>query len=200
MDAEALFVRTISDLEQRAATTDEYEALLGAGLLRKLLLDALPLVDQVNANYGLKLRFLMNGPTPYEELVLADGPTYWSLEDAIDPTIDQPPGLMAPQEATRDQLLSRRVMIVNGEKVSVRDLIDQLAHIEGAVHSAQPREPREAMLKQVARELYIGGLPAGVRQIQSIARVVAGGLAPLRKAVLEPGAETRAPETPDAGE
>lgn len=192
MDAETLLVRTLSDLEHRAAATDEYEALLAAGLLRKLLMDAHPLVDQVNANYRLKLRFLINGSTPYEELVLADGPSYWSLEDGIDPTIDQPPGLMAPEEATRDQLLSRRVMMLSGKEVSVRDLIDQLAHIEGAVHSSQPREPREAMLKQVARELYIGGLPAGVRQIQSIARVVARGLAPLREAILDPRKSTRA--------
>jgi hypothetical protein len=75
-------------------------------------------------------------------------------------------------------------MMINGQQVTVRDLIDQLAHIEGAVHAGNPREPREALLKEVARQLYVGGLPAGVRQIQSIARVVAHGLAPLRDAVL----------------
>lgn len=152
-------------------------------------MDALPLVDQLNATRGLKLRFLINGPTPYEEMVLAEGPVYWSLEDAIDPNIDHPPGLMAPQEATRDQLLSRRVQMINGNPVTVRDLIDQLAHIEGAVHSARPGNPREVMLNQAARHFSIGGLPAGVRQIQAIARVVLHGLGPLRDAVLESGME-----------
>jgi hypothetical protein len=129
----------------------------------------------------------MNGPTRYEQVVLSDGPVYWSLEDAIDPDTDtdRPPGMMAPQNATRDQFLARRVMVVNGHQVTVRDLIDQLAHIEGAVHGGQPRQPREELLKQVAREVYIGGLPAGVRQIQGIARIVVGGLTPLRDAVLQ---------------
>jgi hypothetical protein len=185
MDAEALFLRTLDDLEQRGEATDEYEVLLAAGLLRKLLMDSHPLVDQVNVSHHLKLRFQINGPTAYEEMVLTAGPIYWSLEDAIDPGIDHPLGLRAPQDVTRDQLLARRVMMVNGQEVSVRDLIDQLAHIEGAVHAAKPREPREAVLKEAARNLYIGGLPAGVRQIQAIVRVVLRGLAPLREAVCQ---------------
>jgi hypothetical protein len=185
VDPERLFVRTLDDLERRAEHTDEYEVLLAAGLLRKLLMDKHPLLDQVNVNHRLKIRFRMNGPSRYEEVVLGDEPVYWSLEDAIDPSTDHPPGLMAPQEATRDQFLGRRVMVVNGHEVTVRDLIDQLAHIEGAVHSEQPREPREILLKQVAREVYIGGLPAGVRQIKGIARVGLRGLAPLRDAVLQ---------------
>jgi hypothetical protein len=120
-------------------------------------------------------------------MILSEGPIYWSLEDGIDPNIDAPPGLTAPQEATRDQLLHRRVMSINGLEVTVRDLIDQLAHIEGAVHSARPREPREALLREVARQVYVGGLQAGVRQIRSIARVVARGLAPFREARLQSG-------------
>jgi hypothetical protein len=75
-------------------------------------------------------------------------------------------------------------MVLKGQQVTVRDLIDQLAHIEGAVHTAAPREPREVVLKQAAQQVFVGGLPAGVRQIQSIARVVVRGLEPLREAVL----------------
>ena len=133
--------------------------------------------------YSVRLRFRINGPTPYEEMVLADGPMYWSLEDAIDPELDHPPGLSAPYEATRDQLLARRVMVLNQEQVTVHNLIDQLAHIEGAVHSSAPEDPREVLLHQAARELFVGGLPAGVRQIQSIARVVLRGVSPLREEV-----------------
>jgi hypothetical protein len=74
-------------------------------------------------------------------------------------------------------------MMVNGEAVTVRDLIDQLANIEGAVHQTAPRERREVFLREAARNLFIGGLPAGIRQMQAIARVVLRGLAPLRDAV-----------------
>jgi hypothetical protein len=54
VDPEALFVRTLDDLGRRAGETDEYEVLLAAGLLRKLLMDDHPLVDQVNADHRLK--------------------------------------------------------------------------------------------------------------------------------------------------
>jgi hypothetical protein len=80
-------------------------------------------------------------------------------------------------------LLARRVMVVNGEQVTVHHLIDQLAHIEGAVHRSDPRDRRAAVLSEAARQLFIGGLPAGIRQIQAIARVVLRGLTPLRDAV-----------------
>jgi hypothetical protein len=183
VDPDALFLRTLDDLEQRIVATDEYEVLLAAALLRKLLLDSHPLVDQVNAAHRLKLRFRINGPTAYEEMILRDGAVFLSLEDAIDPELDHPPGLMSPIEATRDQLLARRVMVLNGESITVHHLIDHLAHIEGAVHKSDPREQRELVLSQAARELFIGGLPAGVRQIQAIARVVLRGLQPLRNAL-----------------
>jgi hypothetical protein len=183
MDPAALFLRTLDDLKHRSEATDEYEVLLAAALLRKLLMDSQPLVDQVNADHRLKLRFRINGPTAYEEMVLGDSPVYWSLEDGIDPFLDHPPGLMAPVDATRDQLLARRVMVVDGEEVTVRDLIDQLAHIEGAVHRSEPDERREVILKEAARQVFVGGLPAGIRQIRAIARVVLDGLEPLREAV-----------------
>jgi hypothetical protein len=183
MDVDELFLRTLDDLEQRTLTNDEYEILMSALLLRKLLLDGTPLIDRVNTIQRLKIRFPMNGESPYERAVHELKPTYWSLEDGIDPNVNQPPGLSAPISATRDQLLARRVMFVRGSWVTVRDLIDQLAHIEGAVHCSKPEDEREELLQEVARQVYVGGLPAGIRQVRSIGRVVLHGLAPLRRAV-----------------
>ncbi len=184
MDADDLFLNTLKDLEARSAAADEYEVLLSAGLLRKLLMDGTPLVDVINQVHRLKVRFPINAESPYEHTVLQMRPVYWSLEDGIDPGTDAPPGLQAPVEASRDQLLRRRVMRVKGHDVTVRDLIDQLAHVEGAVHIGNPQDKRAEVLKEVSRTIYIGGLPAGVRQMRSIARVVARGLIPLRDAVL----------------
>lgn len=180
MDADQLFIRTLIDLEKRVAAADEYEVLLSAGLLRKLLMDQTPLMDKVNSAHRLRIRFRINGESSYERLIHEDEPMYWSLEDAIDPEIMVPPGMRAPLDAPRDQFLARPVLRVHGSWVTVRDLIDQLAHIEGAVHSLDPKNDREEMLQRVARQIYIGGLPAGMRQVQSIGRVVMRALTPLR--------------------
>jgi hypothetical protein len=117
-------------------------------------------------------------------LILSEGPVYWSLEDGIDPDgTPGPPGLQNPFEATRDQLLGREVMRLQGEPVTVRGLIDQLANVEGAVHSGTPQNRRQELLSEVSRRIFIGGLPAGIRQLRSIGRVVHRGLEPLRDAI-----------------
>ena len=56
-DAEALFLRTLEDIEKRLAQTDPYEVLFIAALVRKLFLDDFPLLDQVNRSHKVKLAF-----------------------------------------------------------------------------------------------------------------------------------------------
>lgn len=183
VEVDRLFLETLDDLERRAGALDEYEVLMSAALLRKLLMDDTPLVDRVNRERRLRLRFRINASSKYEQVVLGMSPSVWSLGDAIDPETCPPPGMRAPFDATRDELLSRPVLLVHGEVFTVKHLIEQLAHIEGAVHSGSPKTHREEVLQQIERRLYVGGLPAGVRQMRSIARVVLRGLAPLREAV-----------------
>lgn len=184
MDVDDLFIETLADLERRTTATDEYEVLMSAALLRKLLMDSTPLVDRVNQARRLRIRFRINGETPYQRAVMELGPVYWSLEDGMDPDLGQPPGVQAPQEVKREGLLARRVMRLQGEWVTVRDLVDHLCHIEGAVHSQRPENQREELLRAVAKQIYIMGLPAGVSQVRSIGRVVVRGLVPLRGAII----------------
>jgi len=183
VDIDEMFINTLNDLERRTTAVDEYEVLMSAALLRKLLMDSTPLMDRANQTRRQKIRFRINGETPFQRAVMELGPVFWSLEDGIDPELDQPPGLQAPEEVKRDGLLARRVMRLQGEWVTVRDLIDHLCHIEGAVHSQRPENRREELLREVAKQIYVGGLPAGIRQVRSIGRVVVRGLTPLRDAI-----------------
>lgn len=147
MEPERLFCRTLDDLAGRADSQDEYDVLFSAALVRKLLMDDEPLMHQVNRTHRLPVRFAFNGPTQYEEVVLSDGPVFWSLEDALDPECDLPPGLVNRVDGKLDNFLARRVMRVQGHDVSVRDLVAQLAHIEGAVHAGVRRQRRRARCK-----------------------------------------------------
>jgi hypothetical protein len=65
---------------------------------------------------------------------------FWSIEDGLDP---ESPFAYAPFEATRDQFLARRVMRFGGSWITIRDVIDQLANIEGAVHSGKAKDERQ---------------------------------------------------------
>ena len=59
---EALFLRTIEDLEKRLVDPDPYEVLRIAGYIRKLFLNGFPLVDQVNGSHKIKLLFEVTVP------------------------------------------------------------------------------------------------------------------------------------------
>lgn len=184
MDIDRLFVRTLRDLEERTASTDEYTVLMSAALLRKLLLDESRLADQVNRNHRLKLRYRISGVSPYEKLVLEDRPTFWCIEDALDP---DGPLAYAPYDATRDQFLARQVIFFAGKRITVRDVIDQLANIEGGVHSGSPKDDRQRALQAAAHFYNRSGLPGAVSQTRLIGRITVRGLRPLRDAIVSAG-------------
>jgi hypothetical protein len=193
MQADQLFLRTLEDLDRRTTAADEYEALLAAGLLRKLLLDEAPLVHQVNRYRRERIRFRINGETPLERTLLEDRPDYWAIGDAIDPDAFPSPGLSAPVDAKLDQFLARTVMAVRGERLSVGDLIRQVAHIDGAVHKGRPASAREELLDEMSRFMFFPDLPSTVHHVQLIGRIVVHGLTPLRDAIL---ADTGTPPAP----
>ncbi len=184
MQADQLFLRTLEDLDRRTTVADEYEALLAAGLLRKLLLDEAPLVHQVNRYRRERIRFRINGETPLERTILEDKPVFWAIGDAIDPDAFRAPGISAPMDAKLDQFLARTVMFVRGERLSVGDLIKQVAHIDGAVHKGKPTNVREELLDEMSRFMFFRDLPATVHHVQLIGRIVVRALTPLRDAIL----------------
>ena len=194
MDVNQLFVHTLRDLERRTAATDEYEVLLSAAFLRKLLLDQQRLMDQVNRCYSLDLRFRISGVSPYEQQIWDSPPIFWALEDALDP---ESPLAYAPFDATRDQFLGRRVMRFSESWITVRDVIDQLANIEGAVHRGPPKKERHRVLQAAGRFYSRDGLPGVVSQVRLIGRITVRGLSPLRDAVVAAGAATWASVRPN---
>ena len=185
MQADELFLRTLEDLDGRTTVADEYEALLAAGLLRKLLLDEAPLVHQVNRYRRERIRFRINGETPLERTILADNPVFWAIGDAIDPdAFAALPGISAPMDAKLDQFLARTVMFARGERLSVGDLIKQVAHIDGAVHKGKPTNAYEELIDEMSRFMFFRDLPATVHHVQLIGRIVVQALTPLRNAIL----------------
>jgi hypothetical protein len=185
MQADRLFLRTLEDLDRRTTVADEYEALLAAGLLRKLLLDETPLVHQVNRYRRERIRFRVNGETPLERIMLGDNPVFWAIGDAIDPdAFSSFPGASAPMDAKLDQFLARTVMFARGERLSVGDLIKQVAHIDGAVHKGNPTNAREELIDEISHFMFFRNLPGTVHHVQLIGKIVVRALTPLRDKVL----------------
>lgn len=181
MNAQDLFLHTLSDLEKRIESTDEYDVLMAAALLRKLLVDGGRLTDQVNRDYRLKLRFRISDVSPLEKMIHEDNPMLWSIEDALAPESRL---AYKPYDATRDQFLSRRIMRFDSHWVSVGDVIDQLANVEGAVHSGEPDTARRQAIQALGKFYSRGGLPGVVAQVKLIGQITLRGLSPLREAII----------------
>lgn len=181
MTREELFIHTLEDIERRLQSKDEYEILMIAGLLRKLLLDRESVVDIVNRKKRSKISFTVNDrePPQYPRM------TFWSVEDGFDPDTALAPRLLKPININKDQLLARPVMIIDGHVFSVKDLILHVSNIQGSIHAGDSRTDKEKTLTKLAETIFIGGLPAGIRLLRAVARVVLKGLDPLKTRVLE---------------
>ncbi len=172
---EQLYLKTISDLENRINDQDPYEILGSSALIRKLFLDDHPLVDQVNRDYKLKFLFNVCLPTP-----LPPGlpkPDVYSIQDGLDPDTSRPGKHVS--QLTRDQFFKVIVLMINGKEYTIRDVILFEANIMGGVHAGMPKSEKEKILKTLNDQLSIGGYASSLRQLQAIGRVVLKALTPL---------------------
>jgi hypothetical protein len=182
VNRETLFLRTLDDLGRRVQPAiDEYEVLLIAGLLRKLLLDKRSLIDQVNRERRLRIRYVINASRPVWESAGSPPPVFWSIQDGLDP--ETALTAVEPKAVSRDELLAKVVMRARSEPVSVKDVILHTANVVGAVHAGESREDVDRLLEQVANQLSLGGYRPDVLPLQAIGRVVLRAMTPLREQI-----------------
>ena len=143
MEADRLFLHTLDDLASRVQPgVPEYEVMRIAGLVRKLLLDENPLVDQVNRTRYLKIRFLIDDAPPIWEVLPDVRPTFWSIQDGLDPYTSLTAPL--PRAVKRDEFLRKVVMLVGKREITVPDVVSHVANVGGDVHLGKPRtNPRK---------------------------------------------------------
>ena len=90
---------------------------------------------------------------------------FWSIQDGLDPQTSVPQSVQ-PKDVRLDALLGHTVMVVNAHEVSVRDVIAQASHIEGAVHLGRTQSDQEVAVKAVASRLQLGGYPPDTRALR----------------------------------
>lgn len=178
---DALFLETLNDLANRVQhPRTEYEALVSTALLRKLLLDSPTLVDVINRERRLKIRYLANVRPPAWKLVGGEPPVAYAIEDGFDP---ETAFRAEPARLSRDQLLSQIVALYRGQEITVRDLLVYAAHTAGGVHFDPPRTDQERAAQALGEQMRVGGHPAGIRTLLAVGRVVVRALEPLRQRV-----------------
>jgi len=184
MNADQLFVTTFDWIDNaiHREPLDQYELLLTAGRLRLLLLDENTLIEQVNQQRRFQLRFAIlrhgDGP-PLQELI-----ELWCVPDGLAPSLMAFGHNVPIETVSRSVFLHERIMIYQGEDVSVHDLIRHLAHVAGGVHSRNPATPKEEKLNDLAENILLQGVEAPIRCLRGVAAVVLETLRPVRDAIL----------------
>lgn len=187
VDSDLLFMHTCSDLARRVhQPASEYDVLMAAALLRKLLLDDQPLVFAVNRERRTKIRYRAYvHDLPWREqpgLPVADA---WAVPVGIDPGSITIP-TMTPQELTHDQFLKMLVVYVKGHEYTVHDVIKHVAHVSGAVHKGAPSDERDEALAAGIEGLGgPNGWQPAVAALPGIGRVVLTALSPLGQRVAD---------------
>jgi hypothetical protein len=114
VNPDSLFVRTLDDLEARTrAAVPEYDVLRSALLLRQLLLDPEPLIERVNRERRVKIRYRATATRVPED----PRPVIWYVQDGLDPETRLAPGLT--QEMKKEEF-AQPVAWVRAYEFSVR--------------------------------------------------------------------------------
>jgi hypothetical protein len=185
MDSDRLFLHVLDDLDRLRNWGDaasEYEALAISRLLRQLLLDAQPLVDVVNRDRRMRIRYRVND----RGVPRISGLREWAVLDGLDPDTAPPSDAVAAM--TKDAMLRRPVMLTDGHEISAKELIKFHANVAGAVHAGEPQTDKEQALRAAHQSIGRDAWPMDVVCLFAIAHIVVKGLASLRERVRD---ETR---------
>jgi hypothetical protein len=172
MHEDELFLRTLSDLAGKMTSADKYEWLRSSLLVRQLLIDGGTLVDQVNRRHGLKLTFAVPDASGLvDEHVLV----YVASDDL---------GACPTRSVNRDGFFSTRLIYVNRQWFTVRDIVTTVANVLGGVHKGKPKDSDQELLSELNAALQVMGAGAAVQQMRRIGRIALQGLTPLAEAVV----------------
>lgn len=182
MRAEQLFIRRYREAESLAASHDEGDLLDLGSRLYQLLMDKHSLIDAVNVRrlpvtFHVQRSFREN---PYAQKILSHPSlVLWHREDGIDPSVYPRPD---PVGLSRADFLDWPVTLVREREIRVKHVVQYARSAAGGTHlDAHPERftGEWAVIYGLQQNQMLGGLPYGVRQLQSIARISLRGLAPL---------------------
>ncbi len=176
MDAKALLLKTISDIESRVSAGSYYDLLRAAGLLRQLLLDENPLVHAANRSLRVKLEFKV---LPACDLDSIATPT-WHCTDISGVGLTAPPGILS---VPFKGFLSTKCGSFEGTSFSVKDVIKSCANTCGGVHLGKARTVEDRDMLDMNKVCEVNGMPAATMMLLGIVRVTCDGLKPLIVAV-----------------
>jgi hypothetical protein len=169
-------LRSILELQQRVAETDKFNLLQAAAILRRLLLDASPVIHLANKEYKASLRFPVVDERSTTNVDL--GPVFTLINFCPDFADTAEISLLS-----LDKLLAKAVLRDNERDFSVRDVIKVCANLKGGIHFGEPESQEEKSLIRLDEKYLVFFSEASLAALPGIVWSVIVGLRPLVDAI-----------------
>ena len=176
-----LFCNKYDELKELVELRVPYNLTKASAIIRQLLINGTPLMNQANAHHKLKITFPVSQfSVPDLSEPINQGMGIWIIQDTLYP----------PEKPTdpcdylrRDQFLSKIIMLIYGMEISIKDVIKFEANVKGGVHLKNVlSKDEEKIMEFLANTISILG-DRPTRRIQSsIGKSVIEGLKELRQA------------------
>ncbi|MDO6759608.1 hypothetical protein Q4566_05290 [Tamlana sp. 2_MG-2023] len=152
------FLNIINDLKDKIDQPTKYNNKKSAGLIRQLLLDDYPLIDQVNSKHKLKMSFkvrkLKNAEPGIGKMI---------MEGIVPKEITNESDI---ETINRQKFLKLRCLILHEQIYNVQDIIKINSNVRGGIHSGKAKTEKEKlaveMINTGPKIGYKNGEPADV--------------------------------------
>lgn len=174
-DTEEFLLHTVNDLKDKVNSNKNYDLLRATGLLRQLLVDSPSLIDLVNKNYGLKIKFRVNKQPPYKPMTpFESGGEIWEPILRVSLIQSKDDGF---QELSKDQFLSYNVFEIESHNFKIKDIIRLSSNKLGGVHLENSTADEVLILKEIDKMVkYDSGINNLGYAIGDISKSVIDGL------------------------
>jgi hypothetical protein len=180
-DPYAFFQYRLACLEQYFAKPLVLGVYDVAAWMRQLLLDATPLMDVVNREVRVRIRFEVNTLSASTTSALREKHGVVYLGASLSPQITRMS--TTTRHLTREQFLQEPVLLTGWERISVKEMILWAANEAGGVHYDPRHDGTTTVLNRLMRAYDSRVNPVLGSTIIGIARVVRDGLEPLSAAI-----------------
>lgn len=177
-DRERSFLRFVLDLQARVMIKDRFNLLEASAILRRLLLDARPILHLVNREHRHQLRFPFVLQSQVKDIGESSAFRFTNLcPDFADAA--------EIQSMPLDAFLGAEVLRDHAQAFSVRDVIDVCANLKGGIHFGDPVSQADQALKKLDENYLPFFVDASLAALPGIAWTVVGGVRPLIEAILK---------------
>lgn len=179
---EKVLLNIISDLSERFDRHTEYDLLKASGLIRQLVIDKNPVLEQVNKSYKFKIVYRVQKRIKMPaESVQEDGTVWKALYGMtfISPKDDD----SNFELLKKDEFFKYELLFYSGESFTVLDIIKICANKYGGIHYDEDKDLKESLIDITHRSFTFNDSSSVLHSMYSIIEICVEAWKPLILAI-----------------